>query len=182
MPHLSIELVQRLKDKVLESSSSTRPPRFGELASLRVEEDVTPQPLSELIEVHRACHSCQPTVSGMRGGDLPKVSAYILANDLRVKHHPICDDANDTLPFSGETRSLGSGLISLEWNRRQDLMRGERTRDARDDSVDFLNRVLELDVGITRWQTEFEDESVDLVDDESARDSISCDLYSVEMS
>jgi hypothetical protein len=104
----------------------------------------------------------------MRREDSPNVSAYIFANDLRVKHHPICDEAKETLPFSGETRSLGSGLISLEQNDGQDLSGRERTRDGRDDSVDLLDRVLELDVGIARWESELKNESVDFVDDESA--------------
>lgn len=166
--HLSVELVERLEDKVLESSSSTRPPQLRELARLGVEEDVAPQSLGKLVEVHRACNWCQSRVGWMRREDSPNVSAYIFANDLRVKHHPICDEAKETLPFSGETRSLGSGLISLEQNDGQDLSGRERTRDGRDDSVDLLDRVLELDVGIARWESELKNESVDFVDDESA--------------
>lgn len=49
------------------------------------------------------------------------MSAYILANDLRVKHQPICVEAKETLPFSGETRRLGSGLISLFEHRSHQL-------------------------------------------------------------
>ena len=44
------------------------------------------------------------------------MSAYIFANDLRVKHHPICVEAKETFPFSGETRREGSGLISLSYH------------------------------------------------------------------
>lgn len=43
----------------------------------------------------------------------PYVSAYIFANDLRVKHHPIAVEANETLPFSGDSRRAGSGSMSL---------------------------------------------------------------------
>lgn len=43
----------------------------------------------------------------------PKVSAYMLANVLRVKHQPICVDENATLPRSGERRKESSGSIDL---------------------------------------------------------------------
>jgi hypothetical protein len=45
--------------------------------------------------------------------NVPKVSEYIVANDRRVKHQPICVDANATLPRSGDKRYLSSGSIPL---------------------------------------------------------------------
>ena len=104
------------------------------------------------------------------GGSLPNVSAYILAKDLRVKHQPICADANETLPFSGETRCFGSGSISLQRVRRQLVACGETCEidGLRDDGVDLLDRVLELDVRIAGRQAQLEDQAVDLVDDDAA--------------
>jgi hypothetical protein len=45
----------------------------------------------------------------------PKVSAYMLAKVLRVKHHPICVDAKATFPPSGDSRYESSESIDLRY-------------------------------------------------------------------
>jgi hypothetical protein len=75
--------------------------------------------------------------------NVPKVSEYIVANDRRVKHQPICVDANATLPRSGDKRYFSSGSIPLHgqlkihsWQSQQSL---------RDDRVDLLNSMFDLE-------------------------------------
>jgi hypothetical protein len=48
----------------------------------------------------------------------PYVSAYICANEFKVKHHPMSVEAKATLPFSGLSLKSESGLIPLEKTRQ----------------------------------------------------------------
>lgn len=58
-------------------------------------------------------HDGKPRWMNHTGPNLPYVSAYICAKDLRVTHHAMSVLAKATFPFSGLSRSSGSGLIPL---------------------------------------------------------------------
>lgn len=83
-----------------------------------------------------------------------------------MKHHPISVLANATLPFSGLRRSSGSGSIPLcEDGYIQNTFLFKIRMLVPDESVDFLDGVLDLVIRIRRLDTELEDESVDFIHD-----------------
>jgi hypothetical protein len=133
--HLRVDLVQRLQHKVHERARHRRVVvrhrlglRAHELARLRIKPEVAPEPLRELLVVHRG--------AGAGGAAWAEVAAVHLAgeeaanhvsvrphrartrveqrrrtvqrrtnaNDSREKHQPLMLDAKHTLPSSGDRR------------------------------------------------------------------------------
>lgn len=106
---------------------------------------------------------------------VPKVSEYILANDLRVKHQPIEVDANATLPLSGDTRRAGSSLTELERKSKhlQNASIGaENLQHPPDASIHFLDGLLQFEVCILWRDTELKDEAIHFVHDQDHRYSL----------
>lgn len=81
--------------------------------------------------------------------NVPKVSEYMVANERSVKHQPICVDAKATLPRSGDRRYDSSGSIALTCKLRT-LQITEREENSRNNRVDFLDSVLDLEESFTR--------------------------------
>ena len=77
--------------------------------------------------------------------------------------------AKATLPFSGLKRNSGSGLMPL----CAPLVRrvGEATKELPDESVHFLDGVLDLVIRIGGLDAQLKDESVNLVHDKSDFDT-----------
>lgn len=83
-----------------------------------------------------------------------------------MKLHPIWVDANTTLPRSGEILMLSSGLIDLTIQQvRYQLLRSRPWRypNSRDDGVDLLDRVLDLEERLGRRQSKLKNQPVHLV-------------------
>lgn len=99
--------------------------------------------------------------------NIPYREAYNEAKEESVKQYPISVLANATFPSSGLSLNAGSGLIPLHqppFNFEYSLhINKKRNMSIPNESIHFLDGGFNFVVGIGRWNTKFEDESVNFV-------------------